>query len=67
MAVFISNTAIGANTSNVSASELAKVEAEAKKVTKEQKEYVFDIQNVEKFINLSIELISDDLNKILYS
>ena len=37
MAEFISNTAIGANTSNVSASELAKVEAEAKKVTKEQK------------------------------
>ena len=35
--------------------------------TKEQKEYVFDIQNVEKFINLSIELISADLNKILYS
>ena len=35
--------------------------------TKEQKEYVFDIQNVEKFINLSIELIRDDLNKILYS
>lgn len=39
VAVFISNTAIGANNSNVSASELAKVEAEAKKVTKEQKEF----------------------------
>lgn len=35
--------------------------------TKEQKAYVFDIQNVETFINLSIDLISADLNKILYS
>lgn len=64
MAVFISNTAIGANTSNVSASELAKVEAEAKKVTKEQKEYEQKALKIKNELNSVNKKMMEAVKKI---